>query len=76
MEEENKTIIKALDMYGRVPEMWELLEEVERLNNIINELEKYIVYQLKILNNPEDYYTGTYVRDILYRLKELKGSDK
>ena len=76
MEEENKTIIKALDMYGRVPEMWELLEEVERLNNIINELEKYIVYQLKILNNPDDYYTGTYVRDILYRLKELKGSDK
>ena len=33
-------IIKALNMYGRVPETWELLEEIERLNNIINELSK------------------------------------
>ena len=38
---ENQMIIKALNMYGRVPEMWELLEEIERLNNIINEIEKY-----------------------------------
>ena len=29
-------IIKALNMYGRVPETWELLKEIERLNNIIN----------------------------------------
>ena len=33
---ENQMIIKALNMYGRVPEMWKLLKEVERLNNIIN----------------------------------------
>ena len=33
---ENQMIIKALNMYGRVPEMWELLKEIERLNNIIN----------------------------------------
>ena len=39
---ENQMIIKALDMYGRVPETWELLEEIERLNNIINELEKMV----------------------------------
>ena len=39
---ENQMIIKALDMYGRVPETWELLEEIERLNNIINELEKWL----------------------------------
>ena len=38
MKEENKAVIKALNMYGRVPETWELLEEIERLNNIINEL--------------------------------------
>lgn len=37
---ENQMIIKALNMYGRVPEMWELLKEIERLNNIIKELEK------------------------------------
>ena len=36
MKEENQMIIKALNMYGRVPETWELLEEIERLNNIIN----------------------------------------
>ena len=39
---ENQIIIKALNMYGRVPEMWELLKEIERLNNIINELEKWL----------------------------------
>ena len=40
MKEENQAVIKALNMYGRVPKMWELLEEIERLNNIINEIEK------------------------------------
>jgi hypothetical protein len=39
---ENKTIIKALNMYGRVPEQWELLEEIERLNNRINKAIEYI----------------------------------
>ena len=34
---ENQVIIKSLNMYGRVPEMWELLEKIERLNNIIND---------------------------------------
>ena len=38
MNKENQAIIKALNMYGRVPQQWELLNEVERLNNIINEL--------------------------------------
>ena len=33
-------------MYGRVPEQYELLEEIERLNNIINDL--------KLCNS--DYY--------------------
>ena len=32
MKEDNQAVIKALNMYGRVPEMWELLEEIERLN--------------------------------------------
>ena len=35
-------IIKALNMYGRVPETWELLEEIERLNNIIKEVREYL----------------------------------
>ena len=40
---ENKAVIKALNMYGRVPEMWELLNEIERLNKKIEQYE-----------NPED----------------------
>ena len=36
MREENQTIIKALNMFGRVPETWELLNEIERLKNTIN----------------------------------------
>ena len=46
MKEENKVVIKALNMYGRVPETWELLKEIERLNNIINKgIEAINVYQ-------------------------------
>lgn len=44
MKEENQAIIKALNMYGRVPEQWELLNEIERLNNIIKEVREYILY--------------------------------
>lgn len=29
MKEDNQAVIKALNMYGRVPEMWELLEELK-----------------------------------------------
>ena len=31
MREENQTIIKALNTFGRVPEQYELLNEIERL---------------------------------------------
>ena len=68
-------IIKALNMYGRVPETWELLEEIERLNNIINELEKY-------LNEQVDYMTHHSIERMVafdccrHKLQELKGSDK
>lgn len=42
MKEENEAIIKALNMYGRVPEQWELLNEIERLNNIIEKTKQYV----------------------------------
>ena len=85
---ENQMIIKALNMYGRVPEMWELLKEIERLNNIINELEKYCIDEKEdyskeiksqyITDNTRVQYEGEKVcfEDILDRLQELKGSDK
>lgn len=39
---ENQVIISALNKYGRVPEQWELLNEIERLNSIIKEVREYI----------------------------------
>ena len=53
----------------------ELLEEVERLNNIINELEKYIRSYINLLvENPDMIEQGQL--DILYevldKIKELK----
>lgn len=75
MNLENKAVIKALNMYGRVPEMWELLKEIERLNNIINEIEKDL----------EDRYYGrgkynlstdiVGIPTFLNRIKEIKGSE-
>ena len=48
---ENQMIIKALNMYGRVPETWELLEEIEKLNNIINDLLKRQNEALNYISN-------------------------
>ena len=47
---ENETIIKALNMYGRVPEQWELLQQINQLTNNWNELEEYIIEQEEINN--------------------------
>ena len=75
-------------MYGRVPETWELLKEIERLNNIINDLEKYCIEEIEdyskeiksqyITDNTRVQYEGEKVcfEDILDRLQELKGSNK
>ena len=68
MKEENQAIIKALNMYGRVPEHWELLNEIERLNNIINELEKWAKEQLEHPN-----WASCGARCMLDKLQELKG---
>ena len=87
MKEENKAVIKALNMYGRVPETWELLEEIERLNNIIKELEKYCIEEIEdyskeiksqyITDISRRQYEGEKVcfEDILGRLQELKGDE-
>ena len=74
---ENQIIIKALNMYGRVPETWELLEEIERLNNIINELEKWLVEWREMLDCPDFYEEGIIdcINDTLTKLQELKGNN-
>lgn len=84
---ENQVIIRALNKYGRVPEQWELLNEIERLNNNINKgIEAINVYQNeKTLS--VGYEDLKRIRGILQGnkfdlrmfeeyLQELKGSDK
>ena len=63
-------------------------KEIDRLNNIINELEKYLKENIKLTKTAvhfeilDDYDTRKYKRDIalfemvLDKLKELKDSDK
>lgn len=43
MKEENQTIIRALNKYGKVPQQYELLNEIDRLETIINEIEYYVL---------------------------------
>ena len=60
MKEDNQAVIKALNMYGRVPEMWELLEEIERLQKVVNDLS---------VSNDAYLFTG---KDIDVRDKEIE----
>ena len=55
-----------------------LQEEIERLNNIINELEKWLVEWREMLDCPDFYEEGIIdcINDTLTELQELKGSDK
>ena len=73
MKEDNEAVIKALIMFGRVPETWELLNEIERLNNIINELEKYINEEYIYDELGMKIFDASELQD---KLQELKGSDK
>ena len=45
-------------------------KEIERLKNIIDELEKWLEYQADHTMQQHNYYS------VLDKLKELKGSDK
>ena len=72
---ENQTIIKALNMYGRVPETWELVEEIERLNNIIKRLNNEISGAYTNLSNNKNvnYMHEAFQKDLLNIIKD---SDK
>ena len=69
MKEENQTIIKAINMFGRVPEQYELLEEIERLNNIIKRFEEDLREVYLTFGEFSEEYTEK-------KIRELKGSDK
>ena len=53
-------------------------KEIERLSNIINELEKWLVEWREMLDCPDFYEEGIIycINDTLNKLQELKGSDK
>ena len=73
LEETNKdqTTLDTLDLCH-------LIGETERLNNIINELEKYLDVQSKIyleLDKIEDIRIGCQLLRVKDKLKELKDSD-
>jgi len=54
-----------------------LEQEIERLNNIINEIEKSIDSKLKEFENNKDYFIDEItLKDLKNELQELKGSDK
>lgn len=76
--------ISRLGIDTSLGEELELLKEIERLNNIINELEKEIISQIEIckegqvleakVRSPFDTYSGDIraYKYLLYKLKELK----
>lgn len=59
--------------YGEVDMIYHYIEEkdkeIERLNNIINELEKWLIEDSKTCDD-------TYCSSVLDKIQELKGSDK
>ena len=53
-------------------ELSKLYKEIERLNNIINEFDKWLEEQ----ENNSTYPSMIFIGSARYKLQELKGSDK
>ena len=85
MSEETKAIIDILETYWKkggfyeIPtgiindvkgELEEQDKEIERLNNIINEIDNYFFSQLQL------YGGGGIVQEYYNKIQELKGCDK
>ena len=68
------------DLLKNYYEKMEIIEEqdkeIERLNNIINELEKWLKYKINKSGFEQDYERKLCYEDIFEELQELKGSDK
>lgn len=68
--------LNALELFG---ENEYLHKEIERLNNIINELEKWLIIQHDIYKNvdkKENTRLSCQYLKVKDKLQELKGSDK
>jgi hypothetical protein len=73
-KERNKTYENGLNYFLKLQEK---KDEIERLNNIINELEKWLEERLEKLDingYDDDVFNG--IELVLQKLQELKGSDK
>ena len=68
--------ISGLGIDTSLREELELIEEIDRLNNIINEIKEYIKYQIENLDFEKDTKAKMLGCMILNMLKELKDSDK
>lgn len=55
-----------------------LEQEIEKLNNIINELEKWLNKWKSLIDKPDEFEDGiiSCIVNTLDKIKELKGSDK
>lgn len=81
-EKENKNLRQDIEYWKRRSE--KQTKEIERLNNIINELEKDIIEKINNIKNNYsqvngNYFNMNYVLDtyeeVLDKLQELKGSN-
>ena len=73
-----KNYNKVAELYSKaVKKKIEYRKEIERLNNIINELEKWLKDYIKLFDKPDMLEEQT-LEDlkVLDKLQELKGSDK
>jgi cell fate (sporulation/competence/biofilm development) regulator YlbF (YheA/YmcA/DUF963 family) len=69
----NQYELQEVRLYSSQHKVDELKEENKRLNNIINELEKVIDYELSEIRKNNDYNIGLKnVSHIYKRLQELK----
>lgn len=66
MEEEREILIKALNVYGgRIPKKYELLKEIEKLQDRIERANNYIDQVIMYIVKPEDYNKIETLQDIL-----------
>lgn len=76
MKEENQTIIKAINMFGRVPEQYELLEEIERLNKIRQQVIDELFELKDMIYKPETREINFDVQRKISSMIVKLGSDK
>ena len=70
--------ISRIGIDSSLKEELELIEEIDRLNNIINGLEKHLNQEIIEWQDANDLWTKAQVQEdrvVLNKLKELKDSD-